>query len=229
MADETTTTTPAAGAPAPTGAPDPVIDQTTSISGAPTADPAATTTTAPVIDQTTSISGEVPKEPAVPETPASPETPIEYDLKLPEGVTVNEESMVQFKGLLAESKTPPEVAQKFLDMHQEALKKASTEPYDVFKNTNAEWIKTIQADPEIGGKNLGPTQASVAKLIDTLGPDQAKAFRDALAFTGAGNNPAVFRALASIAKMHTEGGFIGGKPATVETKSAAAKLYPSLN
>lgn len=159
------------------------------------------------------------------------ETPPNYDeLKFPEGMQADDELMGQFKTLAAETKVSPETAQKFIDMHAAALQKAANAPYDLWKTTQREWQDTIKADKEMGGQNLAKTQSTIAKLINSLGADAAKEFRSALDFTGAGNNPAIVRALFRIGSMHTEGAAVpGGKPAEVKQESLAKTIYPSLN
>ena len=156
--------------------------------------------------------------------------PIEYtDFKLPEGVKVDDEVMGQFKTLAAEAKVSQETAQKFMDLHSAAIAKAAAAPFDAWRSTQSAWQAEIKADPDIGGKNLNQSQATIAKLIDSLGKNEAQAFRQALNFTGAGNNPAIVKALVKIGQTFTEGGPVngGGKPA--EVKSPAKSIYPTLN
>ena len=164
------------------------------------------------------------------DTEQTPEAqpPIEYDLKLPEGTKADEALMGQYKELLQSAKVPPETAQKLMDLHASTLKQAVSQPYDCWRETQKTWQAEIKADKEIGGPNLQKNLSSVAKLIDSLGAEQARDFRQALNFTGAGNNPAVIKALVKLSQAHTEPGLVSGGPPPAPAKTAAQKLYPDM-
>jgi hypothetical protein len=170
-----------------------------------------------------------PVIPAEGKDPAASDTPIEYDLKLPDNAPVDEALMGQYKELLATAKVPPETAQKLLDLHASTVKKSVDVPYDAWRETQKVWQAEIKGDPIYGGKNLSQNLASVTKMINSLGKEQADQFRQALDFTGAGNNPAVLRALINLSKTHSEGSMVtGGGPAS-PAKSIASTVYPTLN
>jgi hypothetical protein len=164
------------------------------------------------------------------DTEQTPEAqhPIEYELKLPEGATADEALMGQYKELLQEAKVPQETAQKLMDLHASTLKQAVSQPYDYWRETQKTWQAEIKADKEVGGANLARNLSSVAKMIDSLGVEQARDFRQALNFTGAGNNPAVIKALVKLAQAQTEPGLITGGPPPGPQKTAAQKLYPEM-
>jgi hypothetical protein len=115
-----------------------------------------------------------------------------------------------------------------MDLHAETLKKAIVQPYDYWRDTQKAWQAEVKADKEIGGANLQKNLSSVAKLIDSLGAKEAQDFRQALNFTGAGNNPAVIKALVKLAQAQTEPGLISGSPPPAPQKTAAQKLYPEM-
>lgn len=160
--------------------------------------------------------------------------PIKYeDFTLPEGSTLNEELRDQFTGILSEAKVPQDVAQKLVDLYGGEMKKladAAKAPYQAWHDTQRDWQKAVAADAEIGGANLEPMKAEVAKVIDAIAGDQAPALRKALAFTGAGNNPDVLRFLFRAAQAMNEGATVqGGNPTKEGTTSVAKTLYPSMN
>ena len=202
-------------------------------STAPAADAGAAAGADPLASDSIAAAGDKPADDATKTDDAKTDgdKPIEYtDFKLPEGVKVDDEVMGQFKTLAAESKVSQETAQKFMDLHTAAITKAANAPYDAWRSTQSAWQAEIKADPAIGGKNLGQTQTAIAKAIDSMGPAEAKAFRQALNFTGAGNNPAIVKGLALLGKSFTEGTAVSGaKPSGGDGKTAAKSIYPTLN
>jgi len=156
--------------------------------------------------------------------------PIEYtDFTLPEGVEVDSETLGEAKALFQELKLPQEGAQKAVDFYAaktakavEAAAAASTEHW---VKTQADWIKAIKADPEIGGAKLADTTASCARALDRFGD---KELRDTLDFTGSGNAPAMVKFLARIGREISEDSVLPGAPHAGQ-KSAAEVLFPSHN
>lgn len=144
----------------------------------------------------------------VTEAPVEPQ-PIEYKFQFPEGVkpeSVNPELMGQYTTALSEAKVPPEMGQKFLDMHlaelQIAAKNVAQHQWDVFNRQQEQWKSEVKADPEIGGSRLVTAMRTVASVIDQYGgsPDQQIALKNVLTATGAGNNPLLLRMFHNIGK-----------------------------
>lgn len=194
-----------------------------------TTDPAATVTP---------VDGK-PVEPAKPVETPKPEEPkppvVEFkpvtltDLKLPEGITLSEESAKEFNNLALEAKLAPEVAQKMLDQHvavvQAASKGAVAQVTQAFIDQGNAWAKETREDKEIGGQNLPVFQQTVAKAMDMFGdPDVKKAFNE----TGAGNHPVINRFLFRLAKAVTEGGGTRSGQPPAQPKSAGQLFYPEM-
>lgn len=156
-----------------------------------------------------------PGEPPV-EPPKAPDAPAAFALdkvKLPEGMKADDPSTVAFAGLLADDKlSPADRGQKLLDLYADVTKKGRDAATEAWNNVQKEWADTTKADKDIGGAKWQGTQATIAKAIDTLGPTLAAGFREALDVTGAGNHPAVAKALAAWATKLTEGVHVGGNP-----------------
>jgi hypothetical protein len=182
--------------------------------------------------------GEPPKDPAPkdgekpPEKP--PEAPPVIDLaavKLPEGITADDDAskaaMKSASEILADDKLPPqERMQKLIDVYGGLAKAAADSNGKAWNDLQDQWQTEVKADPTIGGDKLVPTQQMISKAIDTLGPDSAKAFRSALDFTGAGNNPAIIKGLAAFAKLAVEGGHVTGAPPKV-APTTAQEFFPN--
>ena len=132
------------------------------------------------------------------------------------------------------SKIGKEGAQKLLDRHAEAVRKAAEAPLQAYKDINARWVSEIKADPELGDAEskervLKPEVSRVlSQAIDRFGGDK---LREALDLTGAGNNPAVIRAFYEAGKLISESTahVAGNPPAQAKAiPSAAAAMYPNL-
>ena len=126
-------------------------------------------------------------------------------------------------------------AQSLVDFYTAKTTEAASAPYKLWADTQEAWVNEIKADPEIGGK-LPQVKQTIAKAIDTLGPQLAAQFREAMDFTGSGNNPAFIKAFYKIAQQITEGSHVSGRnPSSFgqsapgsKPASAAAAMYPGL-
>lgn len=157
--------------------------------------------------------------------------PIEYTaFTLPKDVTLDEATLKDFTALAASKKMSQEEAQGLIDLHVKQLQDVAKAPYKLWSDTQAKWQQEVKADPELGGANYDTkTRPAIAEFIRVFGGDEAgqKALREAMSFTGAGNNPAVVRALARAGAILQEGKTIaGGKPAP-KPNDPASTLYPN--
>lgn len=163
--------------------------------------------------------GEEPKGEA-PE-PFNPET-----LTFPEGFEKNDEMIGSFANLAKEHNLSQATAQSLIDLHVGELKRLGEAPMQAWKNLNKEWADEVKADPEIGGDNLHGVQQTIGRALDTFGTPE---LRQALDYTGAGNNPHVVRAFYKMAKALEEGGQVTGEPAAMSKPTSLAKaMYPDL-
>lgn len=156
------------------------------------------------------------------------------EFKVPEGFTLDEKVATEASAIFKELGLPQAAAQKLVDFHVAKTQAAAESPYQTWKDTQDTWKAEIAADPEIGGK-LDQVKARTSKLLDSLGdPKLASAFREAMDFTGAGNNPAFIRAFNKLAEKYTEGTHVpGGRPTNVSdpaggTRTVASAMYPNL-
>lgn len=153
---------------------------------------------------------------------------------VPDGFTLDEKVSTEANELFKSLNLDQASGQKLVDFYAAKAEEAAKAPYQLWEQTQEDWVKTIKADPEIGGK-LDQVKTTVAKAIDGLGdPKLAADFRAALDFTGAGNNPAFVKAFYRLAQKVTEGTVVSGR-GPVEVKnptgrpaSAAAAMYPHL-
>lgn len=134
-------------------------------------------------------------------------------LTLPEGLKADDPALGKFGEILADAKMDPKArGEALLSLYADLAKKGSAAATDLWNQTQNDWRKEVTNDPEIGGEKLQSTVSSVSKAIDSLGPELAKGFRQALDFTGAGNNPFIVKGMAKFAALLTEGGHVPGGP-----------------
>ena len=132
------------------------------------------------------------------------------DFKLPEGVTVDPESLKPATELFAETGLSQEQAQKFIDLAMARESAAAHRGVQAFVDLQNQWVSEIKADPDIGGDRLKASLASAGRAIDRL---NVPGLREALNFTGAGNHPAVVKAFVRLGQMISEDRFRpGGAP-----------------
>lgn len=161
--------------------------------------------------------------------------PEKYEFKLPEGYELDEKVSGEATKLFKDLGIPAEGAQRLVDFYLAQTEAAAQAPIDFWTNQRAEWVKEIKADTEIGGK-LDVVKSTIGKAIDSLGPDLATSFREAMDYTGVGDNPAFVKAFYKFAQQLTEGGHVSGRGPTKEGQrepgkgppTAAHALYPNL-
>jgi hypothetical protein len=174
---------------------------------------------------------EAPAEPAKPEAVAAPEPPKYAELiKPPEGFVVTPEQMTGYSDILGKYNLPPEAGQELMDfgadMIRQTEQKMTQRQTDVFAETQRTWVQDFEK--QAGNKRdtiLNDAKFSIAQAI----PDKAarQELWKVLAFTGAGNHPAVINAFAALAKRLRE----PTAPATGQTAvpkqqgSAAERRY----
>ena len=154
---------------------------------------------------------------------------VEYkDLKLPEGVAADDALASPFLAEAAKLGLPQAQVEALLAQVTPKIQDALKAPYQEWVKTQTAWQSEVMNDPEIGGDNFATMKATVAKVLDNPAFCDP-GLREALNFTGAGNNPVVIRSLFRMAQKLTEGGLVRtGNPAGT-AKTAAQVLYPDLS
>jgi hypothetical protein len=101
-----------------------------------------------------------------------------------------------------------------------------------------DWMSKVKADPEYKG-NLDNVRSTISKFLDQVNDTKVAAeMREAMDFTGAGNNPAFVKFMYRMAANFTEGPHVKANgpsphgqraPGESERPSAARSLYPNLS
>jgi hypothetical protein len=133
-------------------------------------------------------------------------------LALPEGMNKDDALWEDFTKLAKEHGLSGPAAQTMIDLAAKQVQSVSQKLQASWDKQNEDWQAEIKADKDIGGDKLNGTLQTFAKVASNPELSDPK-FREALAFTGAGNHPAIVRTLARWAKALSEGGPVQGGPA----------------
>jgi hypothetical protein len=174
-----------------------------------------------------------PPKPAEGTPPGAPETYTQFTV--PEGYTLDPATMTEATAIFKKLNLPQAQAQELVNFYVAKSTESANEPYKVWNDMQEKWVTEIKADPQLGPK-LDTVKTTISKAIDGMGdPKLARDFREAMDFTGAGNNPAFIRAFYKLAQMVTEGGHVAGKGPSPQGQgnqgqppSAARAMYPNL-
>lgn len=171
------------------------------------------------------------------DTKAPEGAPEKYEaFTVPEGFTLDETVSAEAGKIFKELELSQVAAQKLVDFYISKTTEAADAPYALWKEQNDTWVKEIMSDPKLGHR-ISEVKRTISLAIDGLGdPTLAQGFREAMDYTGAGNNPAFIRAFYALAQKVTEGTHVSGNgpsklgqqaPGRVSGPGAAA-MYPNL-
>lgn len=169
-------------------------------------------------------------------TAESKDAPETYaDFTLPEGYELDPKDAEAVTKLFKDANVSQTNAQKLIDFYVAKTQEAFNQPINYARKQQEDWQAELKADPEIGGK-LDQVRVTVNKAIDGLGDSKlAMDFREAMDYTGAGNNPAFVRAFYKLAQKVTEGHYVAGRgPVEVQkdgglrSRIGAHAMFPNL-
>lgn len=172
---------------------------------APSQDAAAPVAPAVVAEAPKPVEAIVPAvEPAVVEAPVAP---VYADFKMPEGFTVKPDQLTGFTERLGKYGLTQEAGQDLLEFGTAQIKFAvedvRQQDRDAFMKMRQGWVRDVD---KIFGKDRDEAVGNANWLLNealTSKGERTKLF-EALAFTGAGDNPLVIKALSNIAKRLKE-------------------------
>jgi hypothetical protein len=147
-----------------------------------------------------------------------------YDLKMPEGVEVDQAMLDQFAPTFKELGLTTKQAQALADKFIEAQTKQGDAQRETWAKMTGEWVDQAKADPEIGGAKWDATVKDASGIVKRFGND---ALRDYLNASGAGNHPEMIRFMAKVGAMIGEDRpAISEAPGKKIAQDTAAILYP---
>jgi len=182
---------------------------------------------------------------AKPEAAPEPIDPASYEVKLPEGLDRDDDLLTSFLEGAAKGGMDNESVQAVLDSLAPKLAERLAGPSKAWADLNGEWQKEVRGMPDIGGDKLPGTVSAISRAFDQVCTGYTRAdgtevsakqeqadLKAALDLTGAGNNPAIVRAMHRFAVRLMEPG-ADGRPGAVtgsavpNQPSTAARMYPS--
>jgi hypothetical protein len=168
--------------------------------------------------------------------------PEAYELKLTTQNDKGEETAVELDPVLVETATPllkevglsNEAANKLMPLIPKIHERFLAQQADRFEETKADWAKAMQADPEIGGKNLKETKNLAARALDHFAGGAEKnedgtyksGFRQLLEDTGLTSHPDMARLLRQVGAGLSEDGAFPRPESKTVVLPREELLYP---
>lgn len=212
-----------------------ILDQaSTQVETKPEAKPDTSTTTTETKPETSTETKSEVKPEAKPDPKAVPET---YTFAAPEGYTIDPKLIETAAPIFKELGLTNDQAQKLVDIQIAREIAAAKGPADSYAATRTEWQNAVKADPEISAAGLDKVKTDIGRVIATLPTDLQGDFRKAMDITGAGDHPAMVKALWKLSSLVTEGSHVTGKgpssegqrkPGDSAKPTPAQALYPKL-
>ena len=148
--------------------------------------------------------------------------PEAYDLKMPEGVELDQAAAAEFTAIAKELKLDQAAAQKLADVGAKMVQRQ----VEAHAKLVESWAEQVKTDNEIGGDKLAENLGVARKALEAFGTPE---LRDVLNATGLGNHPEVIRAFYKVGKAISEDRFVGGAPKGGTADDPAKKLFPNMN
>ena len=196
-------------------------------------DPAARTETGEIIDRSATPPTNEPAAEPKSETSA----PDAYtDFSVPEGHTLDAAAIESATPLFRELGLSQDQAQKLVDFYSTQIGKINSENEGFMETMRTQWREELKADKEIGGK-LDQVRVDISRALDRLPPTVRDNFKAAMDMTGAGDHPALIKAVYEFSKLIGEGSHVSGKGPSADGQSktgvatrpsAAQSMYPNL-
>ena len=193
-------------------------------------DQASTTTptpeTTPSTPSTPDASATTP-ESAKPDATAVPES---YTFKAPEGAEVDPALVSDATPIFKELGLSQVQVDKLMSLYTKHATIEGDKAKAIIAAQGKTWSDQVMADPELG-PNIDKIKVNIGRALDALNnPKAVSAFREAMDFTMAGNNPAFIRVFNLMAERLTEGQHVSGTgPVASDAKGAlTANQRPSL-
>ena len=155
---------------------------------------------------------------------------------VPDGWQLDQTVDTEVKGMFKGMNLTQEQGQKLVDFYVKHTTESANQPYEAWTRMQEQWVKEVKADPVIGPR-LNEVKTIISRAIDTVNdPKLAGEFREAMDYTGAGNNPAFIRMFYKLSQMITEGKHVSGNGPSPQGQSpkgqrmptAAQAMYPNL-
>lgn len=198
-----------------------------------TGDPAA----APPAPPAAPIPDPAQPDPAAPPKPDDPDAskakgeaqvaPEKYELKLPDGVILDEAAFKAVEPTLRELNLTNDQANKLATAYAAFQTTQVKAQADAALRQVDGWVSAVSADKEIGGPGKPqdlPAVKDAQAALARFGSPALAAFLDA---SGIGSHPEVIRAFAKIGALTREGQFHDGRQTTTDKRTPEQVLWPA--
>lgn len=142
------------------------------------------------------------------------------ELKMPEGVTLDQTAMDRFAPILNELGLPADKAQPLVDAYIE-VRKAEMQ---AFEDSQVQLKKLSMDDPDIGKGQWKDTITKARKAIDAYGSAD---FKELLGMSGIANHPATLRFLRQVGATAMDDTPVPSEVAAGQKRDAVDVLYPN--
>jgi hypothetical protein len=156
---------------------------------------------------------------------AAPEA---YELKAPEGVTLDAEARSEFEAVARELNMPQAEAQALVErMAPKLQQRFVAQQAETVARVSAEWAEAAKADKEIGGDALPQNLAAARRAVKQFGSPELSAL---LEDSRLGNHPEVLRFLARAGRaLGEDGTFLAGRAPGHRGATPAQSIYAASN
>ena len=148
------------------------------------------TETGEIIDRSTTppANESAPK----PESSGAPES--YTDFSVPEGHTLDAAAVEAATPIFRELGLSQDQAQRLVNFYSTQVGKINAENEGYMETLRTQWREELKADKDIGGK-LDQVKVEIGRGLDRLPPTVRDNFKAAMDMTGAGDHPAVIKAI----------------------------------
>lgn len=192
--------------------------------------PAATDAVAapavPATDKAADAKADAPAAPAdakAAETKPADTKPAKYELKTPEGSTLDAAHIEAVSAFAGELGLSNEAAQKIVERDARLLADSQLAAIATYDTQVKAWADQVRADPEIGGAKLDATIKTAQKALTKFGSPELVQM---LNTHGYGNHPEVVKFCLRIGASMSEDSIPAGTPgSSPQAKDVASLLY----
>lgn len=153
----------------------------------------------------------------------------DVEIKLPEGVQADPESIKAFAAVAKEHGLTSEVASKLAAWNVQRLEGESKAQREAWAKQGEAWRGELQKDPDFGGANLAESETAVRRAWARFGDAATASELDAM---GLGNHPGLVKLMARIGRAIKEDDASippGGPTAPADDRESALRAdYPSM-
>lgn len=156
---------------------------------------------------------------------AQQQAEVVYDLKLPEGSSLDATYLEHAKSTAKELGLTPEAAQKLVERDSAMQSKFMEAKQAEWTQHVTQWAEQVKADKEIGGERFNAAITDARTALDRFGTPE---FKQMLNQSGYGNHPELIRMMSKIGAAMREDKVVQGNQPARDNKSMAELLYPSM-